>query len=461
MQRSQKYFQFSLFSLALSAQSPWLLTSDPVGISRSGAQVAFGRNLEASSFNPALLTTLEDKGSLFTSLGLEMQSTQQTLQSSQTTLYSFDRNRSMPTFGFAWKISPSWSLGAHSEYILSRHLDFGGGSFSRFFGDRLSLVSRQTMAQIAFAPSAYPQFSVGIGVGILNTDYSGGLALRSAIPANPNLPVSVSNPSLGMLEQGLIQQGTMKSLAFQLGGRWAMNPRWSMGFAYQSGTQKRPSLSSQMSGAPSYFSNNGFGNPLVGAETAGAALLRNTTTRPGLGDIELPNRLTWGIRYRPNTVLTMELDIRRMSGRFSIPDWPSLINGTRTISSPSVLSFAPATNSLRSGRPTMGFSFGADINLSPAWTIRMGFSQDESILSDAYVNPILGGSSSATFSSGISYIGWGGEWSLGYQVRQSKDVESKTLDGSWNTGGFNFSGTPVRVEGMGHLIAIGYKVRFK
>ena len=124
MQRSLKYFYFTIFSWVLSAQSPWLLTSDPVGIARSGAQVSYGRSLEASTFNPALLTTLQDSRSVFISLGLEMQSTQQTLQSNQTTLYSSDRNRSIPAFGLAWKLNPSWSLGLHSENTFSRHLDF-------------------------------------------------------------------------------------------------------------------------------------------------------------------------------------------------------------------------------------------------------------------------------------------------------------------------------------------------
>jgi long-subunit fatty acid transport protein len=156
----------------------------------------------------------------------------------------------------------------------------------------------------------------------------------------------------------------------------------------------------------------------------------------------------------------MELDIRRMSGNFSIPDWPSLVNVTGTISSPSVLSFAPSANSLRSSRPSMGLSLGADITLNQSWTLRTGFSQDQSTLSDAYVNPILGGAASSTFSAGFSYIGLGGEWSLGYQIRQSRDIESKTLDGSWNSGGFSPTGTPVGVEGMGHMIAIGYKTRF-
>jgi len=460
MQRHLKYFYFTFVSGVLCAQSPWLLTSDPVGIARSGAQVSYGRSLEASTFNPALLTTLQDSRSVFISLGLEMQSTQQTLQSNQTTLYSSDRNRSIPAFGLAWKLNPSWSLGLHSESTFSRHLDFGSGSFTRFFGDRLSLVGRQTLAQIAFSPSTHPEFSLGIGMGMLTTDYIGGLSLRGVIPSNPNAPVSAANPSLGVFEQRLMQSASISSPVFQVGGRWAINSRWSMGFAYQSGLQKSLPLSSTLSGAPLFYSNTGFGNPLVGGIASGLTLTANTTSRPGTGSLELPSRLTWGIRFRPNTTFTMELDVRRMFGNFSIPDWPSLVNVSGTISTPSVLSFAPSANSLRSGRPSMGLSLGADITLNQSWTLRAGFSQDQSTLSDVYVNPILGGAASSTFSAGFSYIGWGGEWNLGYQIRQSRDIESKTLDGSWNSGGFSPTGTPVGVEGMGHMIAIGYKTRF-
>lgn len=460
MRRNLKYLSFSTIFGFLSAQSPWLLTSDPVGIARSGAQVAFGRSLEASTFNPALLTTLQDRRSVFVSFGLEMQSTQQTLQSNQTTLYSSDRNRSIPAFGLAWKVNSNWTLGLHSENTFSRHLDFDTGSFGRFFGDRLSLVSRQTLVQFAFSPSTHPEFSVGIGMGMLNVDYVGGLSLRSAIPSNPNASVSPTNPSLGVLEQRLMQSGSMSRPAFQLGGRWAINSRWSMGFAYQSGAKESFSLTAKTFGAPSYYSNTGFGNPLVGGTTSASTLLANSTPRAGAGSLELPSRFTWGIRFRPNTSFTMELDIRRLSGNFSIPDWPSLLNATGTIGSPSVLSFAPSANSLRSGRPSMGFSLGADITLDQSWILRAGFSQDQSTLSDAYVNPVLGGSASATFSAGLSYIGLGGEWSLGYQLRQSRDVESRTLDGSWSVGGFTPTGTPVGLEGMGHVIAVGYKTRF-
>jgi hypothetical protein len=50
--------------------------------------------------------------------------------------------------------------------------------------------------------------------------------------------------------------------------------------------------------------------------------------------------------------------------------------------------------------------------------------------------------------------------SFGYQYRQSKDQDVATLDGVWSATGFRSTGSRTRVEGMGHLFAIGYKRSF-
>jgi len=55
---------------------------------------------------------------------------------------------------------------------------------------------------------------------------------------------------------------------------------------------------------------------------------------------------------------------------------------------------------------------------------------------------------------------WGGELNLGYQYRQSEDQDTRRLDGVWSSTGFQPGGTRVRMEGMGHLLALGYKVAF-
>ena len=48
-----------LAALPVAAQSMALPAADPVGISRSGAQVAYGYSLEAAAMNPALLASLK------------------------------------------------------------------------------------------------------------------------------------------------------------------------------------------------------------------------------------------------------------------------------------------------------------------------------------------------------------------------------------------------------------------
>lgn len=102
-----------LAASSLGAQSLALPASDPVGIARGGAGVAFGRSLEASALNPALLVTVVDRRSAYLAGGMELESGQLTLQSNQRTLFSSDRNRFMPALGAAWKVgtgsSSDWS----------------------------------------------------------------------------------------------------------------------------------------------------------------------------------------------------------------------------------------------------------------------------------------------------------------------------------------------------------------
>ena len=79
---------------------------------------------------------------------------------------------------------------------------------------------------------------------------------------------------------------------------------------------------------------------------------------------------------------------------------------------------------------------------------------------EALTEPQLGGTPSAAFSIGAGYRVWGGEINLGYQYRQSQDQDSRSLSGSWSSAGYRNVGTRVRMEGMGHLLAIGFKKMF-
>jgi len=110
----------------LAAQSWALPASDPVGIARSGAGVAFGNNLEAAALNPALLATLRDGNSAYVSYGMELQAAQATLQANQQVQYSVDRNRSLPALGAGLRISTN-------TYIV------GFSSAARYYGDGGSL----------------------------------------------------------------------------------------------------------------------------------------------------------------------------------------------------------------------------------------------------------------------------------------------------------------------------------
>ena len=91
----------------LAAQSWALPASDPVGIARSSAGVAYGNSLEAAAINPGLLATLRDDRSAYLSAGMELQDANAALQSNQQTQVSSNRNRFLPAMGAAWRLNPT------------------------------------------------------------------------------------------------------------------------------------------------------------------------------------------------------------------------------------------------------------------------------------------------------------------------------------------------------------------
>jgi hypothetical protein len=76
------------------------------------------------------------------------------------------------------------------------------------------------------------------------------------------------------------------------------------------------------------------------------------------------------------------------------------------------------------------------------------------------IEPLLGGAPTSAFSIGAGYRIWGGEVNLGYQFRQSQDGDTRQGDGVWSSTGYRNTGTRIRLEGMGHLMALGFKKTF-
>ncbi|MCX6548363.1 MAG: hypothetical protein NTW40_10050, partial [Acidobacteria bacterium] len=119
-------------ALPVAAQSLAVLATDPVGISRSGVQVAYGYSLEAAATNPALLASLREKSGAYLSVGLEMAGTQQSLESSQNTFFTSDRNRTVGAFGLALRRSPTLTLGLKMDEPFLRHGRLPGDAPTRY-----------------------------------------------------------------------------------------------------------------------------------------------------------------------------------------------------------------------------------------------------------------------------------------------------------------------------------------
>ncbi|WP_285576403.1 OmpP1/FadL family transporter [Geothrix limicola] len=438
-------------ALPVAAQSMALPAADPAGIARGGTQVAYGYSLEAAATNPALLASLKEKGGIYIAAGLESSSFQQSLEADQVSRFSFDRNRSIGGFGMATRLSSTLTLGLKADNPYLRHGKFEDTAPSRYYGDGLDLSARRMEFQAAWAFN--PNFSVGIGVGAARLSFESTHVVRLNLPDDPTLPASSTNAVDGLVEQRVGQSGNKVVPSYSLGARWALNPRWTLGFAHQSGLKGDLDMKAGFRDANlGLYGNNGFRPAPVGAEARAAILLARAQVLPGHGTLELPSQTTLGVRHRFMPILTWEADLRWTSASLQMPSFS-------TVQTPSGLTSAPAE--LPRGKSHLGVSASAELELGKFWTLRGGISLDQRSVDESRTEPLLGGSNSATFSFGAGYKMWGGELSIGYQYRQSEDQDTHRLTGDWGASGF--VATPinrVRMEGMGHLVALGFKKMF-
>lgn len=442
-----------LIAPTLAAQSLSLPASDPVGIGRAGVGVAFGRSLEAAGLNPALLTTLTDPKSVFLALGEEFQSSQITLQSNQQTVYSTDRNRFLPSLGTAWRLGDRTVLGIRVDVPFLRHGQLSGATSARFLGDALDLKTLRAEAQLARSFGSEGQFSIGISGGAMKIDLAQGTSVRALVGSTPTSPVSGTNPTLGLVETRVVQNGTATVGTFGLGFRWAINPRWTLGGAAQGFVKTTANMTAAYGDqAATIVANDGFSTPPLGLDAKAATLLGASAPVAGTGNLSLPGSATLGIRQRVNNFFTWEADLRyvRMTD-LELPGMPSLLTPNGQVG-----------NGARLGllKDSVEFLMAGEATLGKRWTLRGGFGLDNGFRADADVEPLLGGGQTAHFSVGAGLKVWGGEWNFGYQVRLAKDQESTKLDGTWNSTGYRSTGTLTRVEGMGHLFSIGFKKAF-
>ncbi len=438
------------FAAAAGAQSIALPASDPVGIARGGAGVAFGRSLEAATLNPALLPTLQDNLSAYLAFGEELQSSQISLQSNQMIRSTSDRNRFVPAFGAAWKLKPNLFLGLKLDRPFLRHGELADDAPGRFEGKSLDLSATRLEAQLGWSPEGKPQFSFGLGLGFTRMSYEGSAALRLRVPVDPSQPVSVGNPSDGLLEESLIQKGSITRPSFTLGARWALSPRWTLGATYQSAVKGGLSLDARQGPVYGYAANDGFSSAPVGVDTRGATLVAASSAAGGGGTLRLPPRASLGIRQRLNQLFTWELDLRE-TGTYIFPTWGS-------VDTPSGAT-RPAQN-LPVLHRVFGMSATGEFTLSKSFVLRGGVAVDSAAVNDQDAQPLTGGQRTASFSIGMGYQTWGGELDFGYQYRQSQDAVTSSLDRSWSSTGSRLTGTPTRVEGMGHLFSIGFRKSF-
>ncbi len=437
-------------SAPLAAQSLWLPASDPVGIARSGTGVAFGQSLEACTLNPALLVTLRDNASAYLGLGMDMASAQTTLQSTQNSLFSGERNRFLPSLGAAWKANERLSFGLKLDQPFLRHAELSPESTIRFLGRSIDLKTQRLEFQAAWA--LRPGISFGAGLGLARISFSSSVNLRTQVLDDPALPSGPANPVLALAEVRAQQTGSATVPSFSLGFRWAVNPRWTLAGTHQGALRGSLSLSaSQGLDQPGFVDPSGYGTAPLGIEAEKAATLAQLQFHPGSERIVLPGKTTIGVRHRVNQFFTWEFDMKHVQGAsLELPSSPLLMG-------PGGIAATHLEGGYRSG---FGASLMGEALLGRDWTLRVGAALEPALQEDSKVNPLISGSRSATFSIGAGYRIWGGELNAGYQFRQNRDVDSVIMEGAWGSAGYRTSGTNTRVEGMGHLWSVGFKRNF-
>lgn len=431
-------------ALPAVAQSLALPAADPVGISRSGVQVAYGFSLEAAATNPALLTSLREKSGAYLSVGLEMASTQQSLESSQNSFFANDRNRSLVGFGLALRQSPTLTLGLKLDEPFLRHGRLPGDAPTRYLGDGIDLSARRLEGQAAW--SLNPSLSVGLGLGLARLSYGASTVVRLGVP---NATTSLTD---GLVEQRIGENGNKVVPSYSLGVRWAISPRWTLGFVHQSGLKGDLDLKANLQDAPlGYYANDGLSLAPLGTVSRAAAMLATATATAGKGTLELPSRTTVGMRHRTHPMVTWEADLTWTSGGLQMPAFATAQTSLGTATAPA---------QLPRGKGHLGAGASTEVELGKLWTLRAGLFLDQRSVDSTRTEPLLGGSRTAGFSVGAGYKVFGGELNLGYQFRQSEDQDSRQLDGVWSSTGYRNVGTRLRVEGMGHLVALGFKKTF-
>lgn len=440
-----------LLSPILTAQTIALPASDPVGISRSGAGVAYGKSLEAAALNPALLPTLEGRFQYFLAAGQELESSQTTPQNNQRTVYSTDRNRFLPAFGLAWKLGNSVALGLKADTPFLRHSRLNAETPVRFLGDELDLRAQRVELQLGFA--LRNDFSIGLGAGFVKIDTASGTTLRGLIPQDPTSGVSATNPSEGLVEKRVTQNGSATAPSFSAGFRWAIGPRWTLAGAYQSTIRGTATQSARFAEDPfRVYDNFHDSTPVSGLDAKAGTVLSLSHAVSGTDKIALPARAAIGLRQRVNQVFTWEADVRYTQGtQFEFPSMPSMATPSGVVKVP--FSSGPFTNSV-------GFSLMGELKVSKVWVVRGGLSLDQSARNEEDVEPLLGGQRTSGFSIGFGWQVAGGELNFGYQLRQSQDNDPTNLAGTWNSPGYQRTVTTTRVEGMGHVFSIGFKKIF-
>jgi long-subunit fatty acid transport protein len=439
-------------ALPVAAQSMALSAADPVGIARSGAQVAYGYSLEAAATNPALLASLKENREAYLSAGMEIMSIQQTLESTQQSLFSFNRNRSVGALGLAMRVTSVLTLGLKLDEPYSRHGSLLDDAATRYLGDGIDLSAKRMEAQAAWALN--PNLSIGIGVGAARLVYGSTSVMRFNVPVeNPALPISAANPVDGLVEQRVGEDANKVVPSYSLGLRWAINPRWTLGMTYQSGLKADLAMKAGFRDANlGIFANDGLSTPPIGADVRAAALLAaSNPVVAGSQTLELPSQTKIGIRHRIMPFMTWEADLRWTSAGLRVPSFAAVQTPSGTVSAPWELPH---------GKSHMGLDASSELELGKFWTLRAGLSLDQRSVDASVTEPLLGGAPTSAFSIGAGYRIWGGQLNFGYQIRLSQDQDSTRLAGVWSSAGYRSVGTKIRIEGEGHLVALGYKMTF-
>lgn len=302
----------------------------------------------------------------------------------------------VPTFYASYSLATvplSVGLGLNAIYPLSKGWDDSG-----VFRNQVQTAS---IKPVNFQPTLAYRFddqklAVAAGVDVTYAVVSLQKSLYS-----PAIDPTEPAPPFGAYELGSLGvDGTATGVGYNLGLLWKARPELSFGIAYRS------KITLGIQGDANFLATTPTGMGAIGSSAAISPYTRASAASPASTTVTLPDTLDLAVAWRPSDRLTLEFDATRTG-------WSSFEKLLINFDAPEFAAFNDKPDP-RNWRDVWAYKFGAEYALNPAFSLRAGYSFDDSPVPDATVDPLLPDADRHSFAVGAGIHSARGTIDLAY-----------------------------------------------